>query len=78
MLPPTAGMLEILASYPNGAELLAAAARAESGPDRRVHLASEAGQWRVILPGATLRDGEPGARIQELEAWVRLCPCTKD
>ena len=46
MLPPTVGMLRILASYAGSAELLAAAARAESGPDQRVRLASE-GERRV-------------------------------
>ncbi len=75
MLPPTAGMLQILASYPDCAALLAAAERAESGPDQRVRLASEAGgAWRVILPGENPSDEESGARIMELEAWVRLCP----
>jgi 8-oxo-dGTP pyrophosphatase MutT (NUDIX family) len=74
MLPPTAGMLRILASYPNSAGVLRAAARAESAADQRVRLASENGAWTVLLPGESLRDAPAGARIQELDAWVRLCP----
>ncbi len=75
ILPPTEGMLRILASYSSTAELLRAAALAEAGPDQRVRLASEGERsWRVLLPGETLGDAAPAARIQELEAWVRLCP----
>ncbi|TMA30117.1 MAG: NUDIX hydrolase [Deltaproteobacteria bacterium] len=71
ILPPTAGMLRILASYPSAAELLRAAARAESAPDRRVRLASAGGAWRVLLPGES-GGPQPGERITEMEAWVRL------
>ena len=71
MLPPTAGMLRILASYPSAAELLRAAARAESAPDRRVGLASEDGRWRVLLPGES-PGPESSERITEMNAWVRL------
>jgi 8-oxo-dGTP pyrophosphatase MutT (NUDIX family) len=74
LLPPTAGMLRILASYRSSAELLRAAALAESGPDQRVRLASEgAGAWSVLLPGESLREARSSARVQEMEAWVRLC-----
>ena len=75
MLPPTAGMLRILASYPSSADVVSAAARAESAADRRVSLASRGGgAWTVLLPGESLHDVPAGARIEELEAWVRLCP----
>src|SRR5258705_9696366 len=71
MLPPTAGMLRILASYPSAAEVLRAAQRAESGADQRVRLSADGrGGWSVILPGDA--PGEADAKIQELEAWVRL------
>jgi 8-oxo-dGTP pyrophosphatase MutT (NUDIX family) len=74
MLPPTAGMLRILASYASSAELVRAAQRAEASADRRVRLVSlGGGQWSVLLPDETPRDAAPGS-IQELEAWVRLCP----
>jgi len=73
MLPPTAGMLRILASYPSAAELLRAAARAESAPDQVVRLATDGKGWTVLLPGEPV-DAATSARIAEMEAWVRLCP----
>jgi len=70
MLPPTVGMLRILASYPRSADVIAAAARAEAGPDHRVQLAAEGeGRWRVLLPGEALAQ-----KMLETEAWVRLRP----
>ena len=79
LLPPTAGMLRILATYPSSAELLRAAALDESRPDQRVRLASEGGgAWSVLLPGESLREARPGARVQEMEAWVRLSPWTRE
>jgi 8-oxo-dGTP pyrophosphatase MutT (NUDIX family) len=70
MLPPTVGMLRILASYAGSAELIEAAARAEAGADHRVQLAAEGeGRWRVLLPGEAL-----APKMLETEAWVRLCP----
>ena len=75
MLPPTVGMLRILASYARSADAIEASARDEAGPDHRVRLATEGGGvWHVLLPGETLRDAPAGARIDETEAWVRLCP----
>ena len=75
MLPPTVAMLRILAAYARSAEAIAAAARAESGPDHRVRLATEGrGTWHVLLPGETLRDAPSGARIDDTDAWVRLLP----
>jgi 8-oxo-dGTP pyrophosphatase MutT (NUDIX family) len=74
MLPPTVGMLRILASYARSAELIEAAARAEAGPDHRVRLAAEGeGRWRVLLPGEA-----PAAKMLETEAWVRLRPRTEE
>src|SRR5262245_24021199 len=70
MLPPTAGMLRILASYASGAAVVRAARRAESTEDRRVRLASEGGSWRVLLPGEAI--GVGNERITEMDAWVRL------
>jgi len=74
MLPPTVGMLRILASYARSAEVIEAAARAEAGPDHRVQLAAEGeGRWRVLLPG------EAAAPVMlETEAWVRLCPRARE
>src|SRR5688572_21485626 len=73
MLPPTAGMLRILASYTSGAEVVRAAQCAEALADRRMRLvALGGGQWSVLLPDE-LPSGATG-EIQELEAWVRLCP----
>ncbi len=71
ILPPTAGMLRILASYPSSAELLRAAALAESAPDQRVRLASEGGTWTMLLPGEP-HDPQGAARVLEQDAWVRL------
>jgi hypothetical protein len=74
MLPPTVGMLRILATYPSSAEVIEAAVRAEAGSDRRVQLASEGeGRWRVLLPGEPL-----APRIIESEAWVRLGPRSQE
>jgi hypothetical protein len=72
MLPPTVGMLRILASFATSAEVIEAAARATAGPDHRVHVAAEGppGTWRVLLPGEAPR----AAQTPETEAWVRLCP----
>ncbi len=79
MLPPTVGMLRILASFATSADAIAAAALAQAGPDQRVRLATEAaGVWHVLLPGETLNDAPRGARIDETEAWVRLCPRTRE
>jgi 8-oxo-dGTP pyrophosphatase MutT (NUDIX family) len=70
MLPPTVGMLRILASYARSADVLAAAVRAETGPDHPVQLAAEGeGRWRVVLPGETL-----APKMLETQAWVRLRP----
>jgi len=75
MLPPTVGMLQILASFASREDLLRAAARDESGADHRVRLAGgQGGSWSVLLPGETLRDAPPGAELHEMQAWVRLCP----
>jgi len=74
MLPPTAGMLRILASYANGVEVVRAAQRAQSEADRRVRLLSlGGGKWSVLLPDESPLGAAAGP-IQELDAWVRLCP----
>jgi 8-oxo-dGTP pyrophosphatase MutT (NUDIX family) len=74
MLPPTVGMLRILASYASSAQVIEAAARAQTGPDHRVELAAEgAGKWRVLLPGEPL-----APKMLETEAWVRLCPRARE
>lgn len=74
MLPPTTGMLRILASYASSAEVLRAAQRAESGADRRVRLASDGRAWRVVLPDDAASEAPAGWRIDEIDAWVRLGP----
>ncbi len=72
MLPPTVGMLRILASYSRSEQVVRAALRDESGPDRGVRLVGDmaaANAWRVLLPD----ERDPGAgRIHEMQAWVRL------
>jgi 8-oxo-dGTP pyrophosphatase MutT (NUDIX family) len=79
MLPPTVGMLRILASFASSAQVIEAAARCESGPDQRVRLATEGGGvWHVLLPGETLRDAPTGARIDDTDAWVRLGPVVRE
>jgi len=72
MLPPTVGMLRVLASYRSSEELIAAALRDEDGPDRPVRLAQDGGGWNVLLPEDALRDAPPGTKLHEMQAWVRL------
>ncbi len=73
MLPPTVGMLRVLASYPSSAALMAAALRDEVGEDERVRmLALGDGQWDVLLPGDPFEDAPEGAKIHDTDAWVRL------
>ena len=70
MLPPTVGMLRILASYPRSEALMGAALRDEDGPDLPVRLSAVGEQWQVLLPD----DDEPlgAAEPSPLKAWVRL------
>jgi 8-oxo-dGTP pyrophosphatase MutT (NUDIX family) len=73
MLPPTVGMLRVLASYPSSDALMSAALRDETGPDRAVQMAALGdGRFQILLPGETVRDAPPGARIHDTDAWVRL------
>ena len=73
MLPPTVGMLRVLASYPSGEALMKAALRDETGEDERVRmLALGDGNWDVLLPGDALSDAPAGAKIHDTDAWVRL------
>jgi 8-oxo-dGTP pyrophosphatase MutT (NUDIX family) len=72
MLPPTVGMLRILASYDRSEQVVAAALRDETGPDRGVRLVGDVaggGGWRVLLPGEESAEGE---RVHDIQAWVRL------
>lgn len=71
MLPPTVGMLRILAGFSHAADAVAAAAAQEDGPDRAARLIGEEGSWRVVLPGDADYETAPA---QDLRAWVRLCP----
>ncbi len=78
MLPPTVGMLRILASYSSAAELVRAAAHAEAAPDRRVRLASGGKTWSVLLPDEPAHAAPAGWRVSEIDAWVRLCPYARE
>jgi 8-oxo-dGTP pyrophosphatase MutT (NUDIX family) len=69
MLPPTLGMLRILAGYEKAEAVMQAAAAHEDGPDRPARLAVEGDLWRVVLPGD--EDYEDASR-GDLNAWVRL------
>jgi 8-oxo-dGTP pyrophosphatase MutT (NUDIX family) len=69
MLPPTVGMLRILAGFARSGEALAAAAAAQAGPDYPARLAGSREAWRVLLPG----DPDDAAEaVFPLQAWVRL------
>ncbi len=70
LLPPTVGMLRILAGFSQAADAVAAAAAQEDGPDRAARLVGEGASWRVVLPG----DSDYETAAQEPRAWVRLCP----
>ncbi len=75
MLPPTVGMLRVLETYESSADVVRAAAAAESAPDRPVRIAGHAagdGTWTVLLPGESTRDAPAGAALHEMQAWVRL------
>lgn len=67
MLPPTHGMLRLLAGFANAGDALAAAARHQHGPDAQVRLGGEGERWRVLLPGDP--DFESGSLAR---AWVRF------
>lgn len=71
MLPPTVGMLRILAGFEDSAAAMAAALAAQDGTDRPVRLVGSIDRWRVRLPGDA--DYAEDAQ-QQLRAWVRLCP----
>jgi len=71
MLPPTLGMLRILAGFRCRDEALGAAAAARSGPDHPARLVGSRDAWRVLLPG------DPGYACDAahpMQAWVRLRP----
>jgi len=70
MLPPTVGMLRLLAGYGSAEAVMRAARRDEDGPDRAVRLSGGEEGWRLFLP-----DDPPPPHDVELEAmraWVRL------
>jgi len=71
MLPPTLGMLRILAGFADSAEALAAAEAQQNGADHPVRVVRSGDTWRVLLPGDA--QDELGA-VHDLEAWVRLRP----
>jgi len=73
MLPPTLGMLRLLASYPDSETLIAAALRDERRSDRPVRMAVQGrDRFHILLPGESADDVPPGATILDTEAWVRL------
>jgi len=69
MLPPTVGMLRILAGFSRAADAVAAAAAQEDEADRPARVTGDGVTWRVMLPGDADYDTAPA---QELSAWVRL------
>jgi 8-oxo-dGTP pyrophosphatase MutT (NUDIX family) len=71
MLPPTRGMLRILAGFADSAEALAAAEAQQDGPDHVVRIVRSGDTWRVLLPGDA--EDEAGA-VRNLVARVRLRP----
>jgi 8-oxo-dGTP pyrophosphatase MutT (NUDIX family) len=72
MLPPTVGMLRILAGFARAADVMAAAAAQEDGEDRAARITNTGGEsWRVLLPGDRDYDSAPA---QEMRAWVRWLP----
>jgi 8-oxo-dGTP pyrophosphatase MutT (NUDIX family) len=72
MLPPTVGMLRILAGFRSAADVMAAAAAHEDGDDRAARITNTGGEsWRVLLPGDRDYDSAPA---QEMRAWVRWLP----
>jgi 8-oxo-dGTP pyrophosphatase MutT (NUDIX family) len=68
MLPPTNGMLRLLAAYSRCQEALEAAARHQHGPDVPVRLGGEGKRWRVLLPG----DPDYQRGTTPIRAWVRF------
>jgi len=69
MMPPTVGMLRLLAGYPSRDAVVAAAARAARGPEEPAKLVTEGRNWRVVLPADPDYGATPGG---EIDAWVRL------
>lgn len=72
MLPPTVGMLRLLATYETAADVIRAAVRDEDGADRPVRMGGDEAGWQVFLPG----DPPPphDVVLQAMRAWVRLRP----
>jgi len=71
MLPPTVGMLRVLAGFTHAADAVRAAAAQEDGEDRPARLTGDGRTWRVLLPGDADYDSAPA---QEMRAWLRLHP----
>ena len=69
MLPPTVGMLRILAGFSRAADAVAAAASQEDAADRPARITGDGVSWRVMLPGDADYETAPA---QPLSAWVRL------
>ena len=68
MLPPTLGMLRILAGFADSASALAAARQQQDGPDREARIVRCGDSWRVLLPGEAA-DGDDV--FEGLDAWIR-------
>jgi len=69
MLPPTVGMLRILAGFSHAADAVAAAAAHEDEADRPARITGDGVTWRVMLPGDADYETAPA---QDMRAWVRL------
>jgi 8-oxo-dGTP pyrophosphatase MutT (NUDIX family) len=75
MLPPTVGMLRLLATYPSSQALIEAAVRDEAREDEPVRMAGLGeGRFHILLPGERLEDAPAGAKLFDSDAWVRLRP----
>ena len=73
MLPPTVGMLKLLAGYRRRADVLEASARAFAAPELQAKVESidvEPG-WRVVMPH---EPGYDSAVAAGLYSWIRLPP----
>jgi 8-oxo-dGTP pyrophosphatase MutT (NUDIX family) len=71
MLPPTRGMLRILAGFADTGAALVAAEDQQEGPDRAARIVRAGDAWRALLPGDA---GYEAGAARPLEAWLRLWP----
>ncbi len=69
LLPPTQGMLRVLAGFEDSPQALEAARRQQEGPDLQVRMQNERSPgWQVLLPGDAAYERGEGEAI---EGWLR-------